>query len=33
MGWEQPGNWSRGVYTISCAIYGQPVIVDRFDLS
>jgi hypothetical protein len=32
MGWEQPGNWSRGVYTISCAIYGQPVIVDRFDV-
>jgi hypothetical protein len=33
MGWEQPGNWPQGVYTISCAIYGQPVIVDRFDLS
>lgn len=33
MGWEQPGNWPKGVYTISCAIYGQPVIVDRFDLT
>ncbi len=32
MGWEQPGNWSKGVYTISCGIYGQPVIVDRFDM-
>lgn len=33
MGWEQAGNWAKGVYTISCAIHGQPVIVDRFDLT
>lgn len=32
MGWEQPGNWGVGVYTIACSIYGQPVIVDRFDV-
>ena len=33
MGWEQPGNWIAGVYTIACSIYGQPVIVDRFDVN
>ncbi len=33
MGWEQAGNWAKGVYTITCAIHGQPVIVDRFDLT
>jgi hypothetical protein len=33
MGWEQPGNWTKGVYTISCAIYGQPVMVERLDLT
>lgn len=33
MGWEHPGNWPKGVYAISCAIYGQPVIVDRFDVN
>jgi len=33
MGWEQAGKWAKGVYTISCAIRGQPVIVDRFDLT
>jgi len=33
LGWEQPGNWLSGVYTISCAIYGRPVIVDRFDVN
>jgi hypothetical protein len=32
MGWEQPGNWPKGVYTVSCASFGQPVIVDRFDI-
>jgi hypothetical protein len=30
MGWEQAGNWPKGVYAVSCAIYGQPVAVDRF---
>ncbi len=33
MGWEQPGNWAKGVYTITCAIYGQPVAVERIDLT
>ncbi len=33
MGWERSGNWPKGFYTISCAIYGQPVIIDRFDLT
>lgn len=33
MGWEQPGNWPKGVYAVSCAIHGQPVMVDRFDLT
>lgn len=33
MGWEQPGNWLKGVYTVTCAIYGQPVMVERFDLT
>jgi hypothetical protein len=33
MGWEQAGNWPVGVYTIACSIYGQPVIVDRFDVN
>ncbi|MGH8198224.1 MAG: hypothetical protein ACRETI_08635 [Steroidobacteraceae bacterium] len=33
MGWEQPGSWSKGVYTVSCAIHGQPVMVDRFDVT
>jgi hypothetical protein len=32
MGWEQPGNWIKGVYTVSCAINGHPVAVDRFDI-
>ena len=32
MGWEEPGNWTRGVYTVSCAINGQPVAIDRFDI-
>lgn len=33
MGWEQPGNWPRGVYTVSCAMHGQPVAVERFELN
>jgi hypothetical protein len=32
MGWEAPGNWARGVYTVSCAISGQPAAVERFDV-
>ncbi len=29
-GWDQPGNWLQGVYTVTCMIYGHPVAVDRF---
>ena len=32
LGWETPGNWIKGVYTVSCAINGQPAVVDRFDI-
>jgi hypothetical protein len=30
LGWDEPGNWLAGVYTVSCSIYGRPVAVDRF---
>lgn len=33
MGWEKPGNWPQGMYTVSCAMHGQPVAVDRFELN
>jgi hypothetical protein len=33
MGWEQPGSWLKGVYTVTCAIHGRPVAVERFDLT
>jgi hypothetical protein len=33
IGWDQPGHWLPGVYTVSCMIGGRPVIVDRFDLT
>jgi hypothetical protein len=29
MGFAEPGGWSKGVYTVSCAIGGQPVAVER----
>lgn len=32
MGFAEPGGWTRGVYTVSCAIDGQPVAVERFDV-
>lgn len=32
LGWDQPGHWLAGVYTVTCMIYGRPVMVDRFDL-
>lgn len=32
MGWEEPGNWPRGVYTVACAIDGQPAAIDRFEI-
>jgi hypothetical protein len=33
IGWDQPGHWLPGVYTVTCVIGGRPVIVDRFDLT
>jgi hypothetical protein len=33
MGWEAPGNWAKGVYTVTCAIHGRPIMVDRFDVT
>ncbi len=33
IGWEQPGHWLPGVYTVTCLIQGRPVIVDRFDVT
>jgi hypothetical protein len=32
MGWEEPGNWPRGIYTVACAIDGQPAAIDRFEI-
>jgi hypothetical protein len=32
MGWKEPGNWIKGVYTVSCAIEGQPAAVERFEV-
>ncbi len=32
MGWENAGNWTKGVYTVSCAINGQPAAVERFEI-
>lgn len=33
MGFAEPGGWAKGVYTVSCAIDGQPVAVERFDVT
>ena len=33
LGWDQPGHWLAGVYTVTCLIGGRPAIVDRFDLT
>ena len=33
IGWDQPGHWLPGVYTVTCLIGGRSVIVDRFDLT
>jgi hypothetical protein len=32
MGFAEPGGWTKGVYTVSCAIGGQPVAIERFDV-
>jgi len=33
MGFEAPGSWTKGVYTVSCSIQGQPVGVERFEVN
>ena len=32
MGFPSAGRWIRGVYTVSCAIAGQPAAVERFEM-
>ncbi len=32
MGFAEPGGWAKGVYTVSCAIDGQPAAIERFDV-
>jgi len=32
MGFPSAGNWIKGVYTVSCAINGQPAAVERFEV-
>jgi hypothetical protein len=32
MGWDEPGQWPSGVYTVVCMIYGRPVAVDRLEI-
>lgn len=31
-GWDQPGQWPRGQYTVVCMIHGRPVAVERFQV-
>jgi hypothetical protein len=32
MGYAETGVWTKGTYTVSCAIGGQPVAIERFDV-
>lgn len=32
MGFEQPGSWARGTYTVACAVFGQPAAIERFEI-
>jgi len=32
MGFETPGSWTKGTYTVSCSIQGQPAGVERFEI-
>ncbi len=32
MGWDDPGQWMRGVYTTVCMIYGRPVAIERLEI-
>ena len=33
MGFETPGSWTKGIYSVSCSIQGQPVAVERFEVN
>jgi hypothetical protein len=30
LGWDQPGQWSKGEYLAICQIHGRPIAVERF---
>ena len=32
MGFETAGSWTKGTYTVSCSIQGQPAGVERFEI-
>jgi len=32
MGYETSGSWTKGTYTVSCSIQGQPAGVERFEI-
>ena len=32
MGFEEPGGWARGTYTVSCSLFGQPAAIGRFEV-
>jgi hypothetical protein len=32
MGWDEPGQWMRGVYTTVCMIHGRPVAIERLEI-
>lgn len=33
MGWDEPGQWPPGVYTVVCMIHGRPAAVDRVEIT
>jgi hypothetical protein len=33
MGWDEPGQWPPGTYTVVCMIHGRPVAVDRVEIT
>jgi len=32
LGWDQPGQWSKGEYLAICQIHGRPIVVERFSV-
>ena len=32
MGFEEPGGWARGTYTVACSVFGQPAAIGRFEV-